>query len=107
MSRVQYIMFNDSGEILRTGSCSPASFAFKQTKPDVFCMEGKADDVTQKITFSGLDAEGKPVNPQVVNKPPDELPKPPPPVPENKKPAEITKGQWQALLDRVENLEQP
>ena len=74
-------------------------------------MEGKADDVTQKVIFDGFDKNGQPVNPRVVDKTPEEIEKDNPlllkvvEMPENKRPAHITKEQWQDTLKRLDTLE--
>jgi len=48
---INYIVYNNEGEILRTGTCS-ANDMHLQGGPDEHVMEGIANDVTQKI-FDG------------------------------------------------------
>jgi len=94
----QFIVYNQEGKILRNGSCGVQDF-FQQAEDREFVMEGKANDVTQKIVNIGI--EGK-----VVNKTLKEIEAEKPPViPPKKKPAVITKEQWQDVLDRLSKVE--
>lgn len=92
-----YIIYNVSGKILRTGTCSNADFE-KQVGMGEFVMEGKANDSTQKI-----------VGNEVVNKTPEEVetdkPPEPEPVPFKQQPASITNANWQDILSRLADLE--
>lgn len=91
-----YIVYDNSGTILRTGCCSKGDF-FLQVGDGEFVMEGIANDVTQKIV------DGK-----VVDKTPEEIEADNPtpiPVPFEKQPANITNEQWQNILNRISELE--
>lgn len=105
-----FIIFNSKSEILRTGNC-PDSVFENQAQKEEFVIEGKANDVTQKIIFDGLDENGLPINPRVVNKTPEEIelntPKPITiPLPPERLPANITNEQWIELSKRVDLLEE-
>jgi len=92
----RFIVYNSKGQILRTGSC-PDSIFFRQAHDGEFVIEGKANDVTQKI-----------VGGKIVNKTPEEIEADNPtpiPVPFEKRPAQITNEQWQGILNRLDNLE--
>ena len=93
---MRYIVYNQKGKILRTGTCSNVDFLL-QAGEDEFIMEGKANDARQKI-----------VNGRIVDKTPQEIeadnPKPPK-IPAEKQPARITNEQWQKVLNRLEVLE--
>lgn len=87
----------DTGRIQRTGSC-PDNMVEKQAGPGEAVFEGKANDVTQKI-----------VNGRVIDKTQqeieaDRLPGPED-IPEEQRPAMITQGQLQQILNRIETLE--
>lgn len=103
-----FIVYNQKGKILRTGSCAENDFCL-QVEESEFVMEGTANDITQKVEFDGLDVDGQPVNPRVVNKTPEEIeaekPPEPVPVPFEKLMAHITNEQWQAIQDRFHALE--
>lgn len=43
-----FIVYDVNGVILRTGICSEKSFEYQASSPD-FVIEGKANDITQKI----------------------------------------------------------
>lgn len=104
---MKYIVFNETGEILRNIECS-RSMRDIQAKEGKFVMEGKANDVTQKIEFDGFDVDGQPINPRVVDKTPQEIAEAtytPEPVPFEKQIAYITNEQWQDVLDRLKKLE--
>jgi len=92
-----YIIYDESGRILRTGVC-PEDVFDKQTEVDEFIVEGSADDITQKIV------DGK-----IVDKTPEEIeaekPPEPTPVPIEQQRANITNGQLQDILTRLDKLE--
>lgn len=96
---MNYIIYNTIGEILRTVQCPP-TLAKVQLREGEFVMEGKANDVTQKV-----------VGGKVVNKTPEEIERDSPtlqesePIPVEKRPAVITNGQWQDVLNRLKNIE--
>ena len=102
-----FIVYNIKGKILRTGNCQNSTL-HSQVKENKFVMEGTANDITQKIEFDGLDVDGQPINPRVVDKTPEEIETDNPkikPKPFEKQIAYITNEQYQALLDRLETLE--
>lgn len=104
---MSYIIYNEEGEILRIVQCSPAMSKI-QPKEGEFIMEGTANGVTQKIKFDGLDVDGQPINPRVVNKTPEEIEADNPVLPEipfEKKLAHVTNKQWQDVLKRLNDLE--
>ena len=104
---MNYIVFDNSGTILRTVVCSPAMIGL-QISYGKFVMRGTANDSTQKIEFDGFDSIGQPVNPRVVDKTPEEIEVDnpiPPEIPFERKPAHITNEQWQAVQNRISNLE--
>ncbi len=104
---MNYVVYNITGEILRTVQCSIKS-SFLQAKDGEFITEGVANDVTQKIEFDGLDEKGQPVNPRVVDKTPQEIETDNPPIPEvphGRRPAHVTNAQWQDVLKRLDKLE--
>ena len=93
---MRFIIYNQSGTILRSGSCSALDF-FKQAGDGEFVIEGKADDITQKI-----------INGKVVDKTHEEISadKPRPiEIPMEKRLAPIDNEQWQDVLDRLKKLE--
>lgn len=98
-----------TGKILRSVSC-PSTQKHLQVKDGSFIMEGKADDATQKVEFDGLDDEGQPINPRVIDKTPEEIEVDNPmllEIPSEKQPANITNEQLQNVLDRLDKLENP
>lgn len=103
-----FIVYNTQGEILQVGLCQNGTF-YLQAKAGEFVMKGKANAATQKIKFDGLDADGQPINPRVVDKTPEEMeaekPLEPEPVPIGQQQARITNKQWQDVLDRLDKLE--
>jgi len=95
-----FLVYNQKGKILRTGSCAENDF-YLQAEDGEFVMEGVADDLTQKIINVGVDGK-------IVNKTPEEieLDNPAPPkIPESQRPAYITNEQWQSVLDRLNAIE--
>lgn len=104
---MKYIVYNKKGEILRQVQCPPAMSRL-QAKEGEFVMEGIADDATQKVEFDGLDIDGQPVNPRIVNKTPEEIvskkPPEPGPIPHGKQNANITNEQWQDVLGKLTAL---
>jgi len=91
-----FIVYNIKGKILRTGFC-PEHILHLQAGDGEFVMEGIANDVSQKIV------DGK-----IVDKTPEEIEADnptPPEIPESKRLANITNGQWQNVLKRLEKLE--
>lgn len=103
----KFVVYNKQKEILRTGVCQNNTFDL-QAKKNEFVMEDSANDVTQKVEFDGFDEKGQPIDPRVVNKTPAEIEKDnptPPEIPIGQRPASITNEQWQAIQDRLENLE--
>lgn len=105
---MMYIVFDNTKKILRLIDSSPA-MSLLQAKDGAFIMEGTANDITQKIEFDGLDVDGQPINPKVVDKTPEEIeaekPTPPPKIPYEKQVAYITNEKWQEILDRLDKLE--
>lgn len=103
----KFIVYKLDKKISRTGGCSDKDFSL-QAKDDEFVMEGEANDETQKIEFDGLDEEGQPINPRVVDKTPEEIEADNPTpleIPEGERPACITNEQWRDVLNRLENFE--
>lgn len=93
-----FIVYDKQGKILRTGTCQNSTF-YRQAKENEFVMEDKANDSTQKIVNVGI--AGK-----IVDKTPEEIEEEKlPEIPFEKWPAQITNEQWQAIQDRLENLE--
>ena len=97
-----FIIYNQKGEILRTGYCLPNTF-YLQANENEFVMEGKANDVTQKITNAGI--KGK-----VVDKTPQEIAEATvitgiKQLPFEKQTAHISNEQWQEVLGRLDALE--
>lgn len=94
---MRFIVYNQSGKILRTGNCAGHDLHL-QARQNEFAIKGTANDVTQKIV------DGK-----VVNKTPEEIErdKPPEPklMPHGKQFANITNEQLQVVLNRLEKLE--
>lgn len=94
---MRFIVYNQMGKILRTGTCSIQDF-FRQVDDGEFIMVGVANDVRQKI-----------VDGRIVNKTSEEIEaeKPPRPklIPHEKQPAYITNEQWQEIRDKVRLLE--
>jgi len=93
---IAFTVYNVSGKILRTGVCSETDFK-SQAGNDEIVIRGTANDVTQKVV------DGK-----IVDKTPgeiaiDNLPRPV--VQHEKQAAHITNKQWQAVLDRIAELE--
>lgn len=105
----KYIVYKkNTGKILRTGVCQNNSFDLQAQEGEAV-MEGIANDVIQKVVFNGFDEKDQPINPHIVDKSPEEIeaakPSISPDIPEEQKPANITKGQLQAILNRIEDLE--
>jgi len=93
----KFVVYNQEGEILRTGYCAGEDF-FRQAQDGEFVMEGIANDVIQKI-----------VDGNIVDKTPEEIKREnpsPPEIPESQRPAYITNEQWQDVLNRLKVLEQ-
>ena len=106
---MNYIVYDNSGEILRIVVCSPAMSSL-QARGGKFVMEGIANGSTQKIEFDGLDEKGRPINPRVINKSPEEIEADNPTPSEisfEKRIAHITNEQWQDILDRLDKLDPP
>ena len=104
---MKFILFNKFGKALAAGHCQDAAFS-KQAGEGEFVIEGIINDVTQKIEFDGLDEDGQPINPRVVDKTPAEVEIDNPktkPKPFKDKQAKITNKQLQSILNRLEQLE--
>jgi len=98
--KINYIVYNKAGKILRKVIC-PHIISLLQAGDGEFVMEGSANDVTQKIKNPGIAGE-------VIDKTPEEIEEQNPTLPDmpfEKRLAGITNEQWQAVLDRLENLE--
>lgn len=93
---MKYIVYNNAGRILRTGKCQDKDISL-QAGDSEFVIEGKANDVTQKV-----------VGGRVVDKTPGEIEVDNPPIPKlplEKQIACITNEQWQNVLVRLDKLE--
>jgi len=91
-----FIIHNQKGKILSTGFCSNRDFNL-QAQKDEFVIEGRANDITQKVV------EGK-----VVDKTPEEIKAEKPKSIEmsfEKQKANITNEQLQIILNRIVALE--
>lgn len=110
MSHRNFVIYNKvTGRILRYGSCPAKDFDLQTQNENEEIFEGKGNDVTQKVEFDGLDDEGQPINPRVIDKTPEEieaekLPEPKS-IPFDKQPAHITNEQLQDILSRLSDLE--
>lgn len=94
---MKYLVYDTSGKILRTGNCAKRDFLLQAAAEDEFVMKGVADDITQKV-----------VDGEIVDKTPEEIAQDtftPAKIPEDEKPAEISKGQWKQVLKRLDDLE--
>ncbi len=93
---MNYIIYNASGKILRTGSC-PASMFELQKREDQFIIEGKADGRIKKIV------DGK-----VVDKTPQEIANDNPPPKEMEygdRRKFVTNKMWDDLIERINVIE--
>ena len=88
--RIDYIIYRGDGKILRSGNC-PAQFFMDQVGIDEFIRVGIATDSLHKI-----------VDGQIIEKGPEETPVG---LEEEEMIEEITKGEWQNVLDRLTVLE--
>ena len=104
----QYIVYSlATKRILRQGIC-PAHLLALQAQASEIAIKGTADDRTQKIEHDGLDKDGRPINPRIANKTPEEIiaDNPPAPViPEEDKRANMTNKDVDAILARLDVLE--
>lgn len=94
-----FIVYDKHGKILRSGTCQDNTF-YRQAHDGEFVMEGRANDVTQKIINAGI--KGK-----IVNRAPQEIKTvnpTPPEISESQRPAYITNEQWQSVLKKLDNL---
>lgn len=101
-----FIIYNKEEKILSTGSCQDKDLKLQGIGN--FILEGTANDVTQKVEFDGLDIDGQPINPRVVDKTPAEIEADNPiipEIPEGQRLAYITNEQWQDVLNRFDKLE--
>lgn len=91
-----FIVHNQEGGILRIGTCQDIDLLLQAQKGE-FVIEGTADCIKQKI-----------VDEKLVDKTQEEIeaasPKYPK-IPEGEEFIQITKGQWQDVLDRLNILE--
>ena len=105
---MKFVLYNKTTrKITATGHCQPSAFD-KQAGDGEFVLEGTANDVTQKVEFDGLDDNGQPINPRVVDKTSAEVERDNPktkPKPAKKQRAKITNEQLQNILDRLTALE--
>lgn len=87
-----FIVFDNDGNILRTGTCPDEDFKVQVEN----IIEGVANDTTQKI-----------VDGRVVDKTPEEIERDNPTIPEvseDEQQAFITKKQWQEATDKLDRL---
>jgi len=90
-----YVVYDTTGKILRIGISSSRPIR-SQAGINEFVLEGTANDRTQKVI------DGK-----IVDKTPEEIEaEKPKPVPVENRPARITNKQWQAVLERLDRLEE-
>jgi len=100
----KYIVYDkQSGKIVRSGLCSDNSYS-SQASENESIMQGTADDATQKVETH---VDGMIIYRVIVDKSPDEMPalKSKKIIPLEKKQANITNEQWQAVLNRLAILE--
>lgn len=103
----QFIVYNENKVILRTGS-APLGMVNMQAGDGEFVIVGTAADKTQKMEFDGLDESGRPINPRLVDKTPEEIERDnptPPEIPDEDRPAQMTKKDLAKLMKRVDDLE--
>jgi len=62
-----FVVFNDEGRILRTGSCPDPVFSF-QARDGEFILEGKANDVLQYVSKLDNILVDKPTMPITIDK---------------------------------------
>ena len=101
----KFIVFNNlTGKILRTGSCSDNNFLL-QAQLNETVIEGEANDVTQKVVVTGYGEYEAPVM-AITDKTQAEIDaeKPSEILPDDM-PANITQGQLQSILNRLDMLE--
>lgn len=95
---MRYIIYDNTGEILRTVSCPPECMAMQvKAGENVMVATEDVDDVTQKV-----------VDGEIVDKTPEEMTAKENPtisIPEDKQLACINNAQWRDVLSRLKNLE--
>lgn len=92
---MKFIVYNEMGKIVSSGHCQKKTF-HKQAGDGEFVLEGRANDITQKV-----------VGGKVVDKTAVEIEKDNPKTkvkPFKKRLAKITNEQWQSVLDRLDKL---
>lgn len=102
-----YIIYNSSGEILRSGTCADSDYNL-QAKLNESIMEGVVkNDVIQKVVFDGVDRNDDPI-PFIIEKTQEEmLIENPvePEVPHEQQTVIISNKEWQSVLNRLTQLE--
>lgn len=104
---MKFIVYDNEGKFINHGHCQDRTF-HKQGGENGFVFEGCGNDVTQKIEFDGLDDEGQPINPRIVDKTSEEVEIDNPKTkdkPFKKRRANITNEQLQDILGRLHKLE--
>lgn len=108
-----YVIYDTTGKILRTGYCSVGDFHIQPLRENEFIIEGIADDIRQKVVGNFGQYGLKPLGfLKIVDKTPEEIiiktPKKPGCIQcilHEKQLANITNEQWQDVLNRLETLE--
>ena len=103
-----YIIYKkDSGQIVKSGVCSNSSFDL-QAQEGESILEGIANDATQKVEITGYDDKRNPIA-RIIDKTKQEIeasrPTKQTEITDEQRPASITKGQWQEILNRLTALE--
>ena len=65
---MNFVIYNQDGQILRTGSCPQSMFALQMIDADDFILEGSANDVTQYIDMVTHTVTDKPDITATLNK---------------------------------------
>ena len=91
-----FIVYNTQGKILRTGTCQNKCFSLQVLNPGESVLEGKADDMSQKI-----------VGDKVVDKIEEDLSKEKKQkkTPKTLQKKHVTNEMWQNILNRLKALE--
>lgn len=107
---IPYAVYNQNGEILRSGICMKDTFDSKARNKDEQVMRGNVKNaLVEKIEFYGIDRNGDPI-PFIIEKTLEEIKLDKPPskvvISYDDQRASITNREYQQLLDRITALEQ-